>query len=92
MATIDVCRRPANVIAISKRVGGEQMRRFRLVRFVDVSGVSGTGVVAEGVQFDDGQVAVSWFGKHHCVSVWPSVEDVEAIHGHEGATVIEWED
>jgi hypothetical protein len=68
------------------------MRRFRLVRYVDVSGVSGTGIVAEGVQFHDGQVAVSWFGKHHCVSVWPAFQDVEAIHGHGGSTIFEWID
>lgn len=68
------------------------MRRFRLVRTKDISGVSGTGIVAEGIVFHDGQVAVSWFGRHHCVSVWPAIQDVEAIHGHEGATYVEWLD
>jgi len=68
------------------------MRTFKLVRHEDVSGVSGTGVVAEGVIFHDGQVAVSWFGKHHCVSVWPNIEDVEAIHGHEGRTIVEFDE
>ena len=67
------------------------MKRFKLVRHVDVSGVSGTGIVAEGVVFHDGQVAVSWFGQHHCVSVWPDIESVVAIHGHHGSTVIEWD-
>lgn len=32
------------------------MRRFELHREEDVSGVSGTGVVAEGVAFSDGRV------------------------------------
>lgn len=68
------------------------MRTFRLVRKEDVSGVSGVGVVAEGVQFHDGQIAVSWFGKHHCISVWPHIEDVVAIHGHEGKTIVEWDE
>lgn len=68
------------------------MRRFNLVRNEDVSGVSGTGIVAEGVEFHDGQVAVSWFGRHHCVSIWPNIEDVVAIHGHEGRTIIVWLD
>jgi len=66
------------------------VRAFRLVRKEDVSGVSGTGVVAEGVEFHDGQVAVSWYGRYHCVSIWPSIKDVEAIHGHEGRTTVEW--
>lgn len=62
------------------------MRTFKLVRSVDVSGVSGTGVVAEGVIFHDNEVALSWFGDMACVSLWHSIEAVEKVHGHEGAT------
>ena len=36
------------------------MRVFALIRDVDVSGVSGTGVVAEGVQFSDGTCVLRW--------------------------------
>jgi hypothetical protein len=68
------------------------MRRFYLNRMVDVGGISGTGHVADGVEFDDGQVVLSWKGRHHCISVWPSITDVTAIHGHEGATEIIWLD
>lgn len=68
------------------------MRAFRLVRDEDVTGVSGTGVVAEGVEFSSGVVALTW------LSEWPTsvvfhdrgVDSVEAIHGHGGATRIEW--
>lgn len=67
------------------------MKSFTLVRKVDVSGVSGVGVVAEGVQFHDGQTVISWFGAHHSLEVHPSIEDVLAIHGHEGKTVVEWD-
>lgn len=70
------------------------MRRFRLVRKVDHSGVSGTGVVAEGVEFTSGRVSLEW------MSEWPTsvvfhekgIQSVEAIHGHHGNTVIEWLD
>ena len=68
------------------------MRRFRLVRAQDVSGVSGVGVVGEGVQFSSGKVALSWCSDVHSVTVFDGVRDVEAIHGHEGSTVIEWLD
>jgi hypothetical protein len=69
-------------------------RPFELHRDTDVSGVSGTGVVAEGVAFSDGTVALRW------LSDWPTsvvfhdrgVEAVEAIHGHGGATRIVWAD
>ena len=69
------------------------MRRFRLNRLNDVSGVSGTGIVAEGVVFSDGRAAVRWIvGEHKCTSVWDSLYDIEQVHGHGGDTVIEWID
>lgn len=68
------------------------MRRFLLVRKEDVSGVSGTGNVAEGVEFHDGQCVLSWFGQHHTIEVSPGVETIIAIHGHEGRTWIEYID
>ena len=66
------------------------MRSFILRRLEDVSGVSGVGIIAEGVEFHDGQVALSWFGHHHTLEVSPSLRDIMAIHGHEGRTVLEW--
>lgn len=68
------------------------MRAFRLVRNVDVSGVSGTGEVAEGVEFHDGQVALSWFGNVHSLVLYRNIKDLIMIHGHDGATVVKWED
>ena len=71
------------------------MRRFELHRDEDVSGISGTGVVAEGVAFSDGgPVALRW------TSEWPTsvvfhdrgVESLEAVHGHNGRTRIVWLD
>lgn len=65
-------------------------RLFVLVRDEDVSGVSGTGIVAEGVEFSSGTVALKW------TSDWPTsvvfhergIESVRAIHGHAGRTRI----
>jgi hypothetical protein len=69
------------------------MRRFELVRDHDVSGVSGVGVVAEGVAFTDGTVSLRWtVGEHRCTSTWGSIADVEAIHGHGGSTRVVWLD
>ena len=67
-------------------------RRFRLIRHHDVSGVSGTGPVAEGVQFTDGAVALRWYGDYPTTTVWDAIESVIAIHGHQGATEVEWID
>lgn len=68
------------------------LRTFSLRRKVDVSGVSGVGTVAEGIEFHDGQCVLSWFGQFHSVSVWPKIADIEAVHGHEGATEVIWND
>jgi hypothetical protein len=68
------------------------VRRFELVRDQDLSGVSGTGVVADGVQFGSGWVAIHWRGAHPSVGLHPSLESVEAVHGHDGATRIVWVD
>lgn len=75
------------------------MKRFLLVRSEDISGVSGTGVVAEGVEFHDGQCVLSWLGRFHTIEVVPTIEAVvppieaiETIHGHEGRTRIQWLD
>lgn len=65
-------------------------RLFQLHRDVDVSGISGTGIVADGVVFPDGVSVIRWRGERQSTVVWPSVEDVEAIHGHGGATRVVW--
>ena len=64
------------------------MQAFHLQRLEDVSGVSGTGRVAEGVVFSNGLVALTWLSEHPTVAVYPSLEAVEAIHGHDGRTQV----
>jgi len=68
------------------------MRRFVLVRHQDVSGVSGTGVVAEGVRFSDGVVVLRWLRPPNAISIYPSVGEVLAVHGHNGLTELHWMD
>lgn len=69
-----------------------QGRRFVLNRKVDTSGLSGTGIVVDGILFPDGQVVLSWRGRVHSLEVFPNIEMLMDIHGHNGATVIEWID
>ena len=66
-------------------------KTFKLVRSVDVSGISGTGSIAEGIVFHDKQTVLSWFGRIHSIEVFPCLENVLEIHGHGGATKIEWD-
>jgi len=68
------------------------MRLFQLDRSKDDSGVSGTGVVAEGVVFSDGSVALKWRGAESSAGFYPSIEAVEHIHGHHGHTKVVYVD
>lgn len=64
---------------------------FLLQRDQDVSGVTGTGVVAEGIQFADGRVALRWcVGDHRSTSTWDSMDAVRAIYGHDDRTKVVW--
>jgi len=71
---------------------GAWPRVFALVREVDQTGVSGTGVVAHGVQFVDGVVALRWRGPNASTAVWSHLDAALAIHGHNGLTRVVWQD
>lgn len=68
------------------------MRRFILDRRKDVSGTSGVGIVAEGVQFSDGTCALRWLGSKSSTAVYKTAEELVEIHGHGGLTVLIWEE
>lgn len=78
-----------------------KVRRFRLVRTEDESGVSGTGIVAVGAMFPSGYCEMEWlnadnsrvetcFNGHASYPGGP--DDLIEVHGHEGRTTIEWVD
>lgn len=68
------------------------MRRFILRRIEDVSGTSGVGVVAEGVVFSTGFVALTWLTPLSSMAFYHSPDVMVAIHGHESKTVLEYID
>lgn len=68
------------------------MRRFTLRRTADTSGVSGVGLVAQGVEFDDGTVALRWLSAYRSTVIFDSALTMILVHGHDGDTVIEWQD
>lgn len=67
-------------------------RRFVLERSVDLTGVSGTGTVVEGVQFSNGRCVILWLGAMSSMTMHDNIENVVAIHGHNGATELHWID
>ena len=76
------------------------MKRFYLDRQQDVTGISGTGTVAEGIQFTDGTVVVRWLPAGTArpdhvkptTVIHPDIESVIGLHGHNGSTQIVWLD
>lgn len=62
------------------------MRTFELHRHEDETGVSGTGIVAEGVEFGDGSMVLRWLTTHSSMGFYKNKEDMLAIHGHNGKT------
>lgn len=64
------------------------MRTFKLLRHVDVSKVSGTGIVAEGVVFSNGWVSLCWLTETSSLVFYVDISHVEKIHGHNGGTTI----
>lgn len=69
------------------------MRKFHFERLEDASGISGCGIVAEGILFSDtGEAVVHWLGRHSSINIYHSMDDIEFIHGHGGKTVIVFDD
>ena len=66
------------------------MKTFELIREIDISGVSGTGIVAEGIIFSDGRIAMRWLTETATTVIFDCIEDVQTIHGHNGSTVIRY--
>jgi hypothetical protein len=73
------------------------MRRFIMRREFDCSGVSGTGVVLEGVAFSTGVVVIHWLTPppRGSISVFDSLDQFLAIHVRPhptNRTLLEFED
>lgn len=64
------------------------MKKFYLKRIEDESGVSGTGIVAQGIIFDNGKCAMSWNTTTSSIAIYNSIQDVKTIHGHCGKTKV----
>jgi len=68
------------------------MRRFYLIRNEDPSGVSGVGIIIEGVCFSDWTCHIHWLTKLQSEGRFPNPDEMMKIHGHDGKTVLYWID
>jgi hypothetical protein len=62
------------------------LRAGYVERAEDESGVSGTGRVAEWVEYTDGVVVVRWLSNLASTNVHPNMKAAEMVHGHQGKT------
>lgn len=77
------------------------MKRFQLHRDHDITGVSGAGVIADGmvfpssheIQFPDGSLLlpanwarITWRGQYPSTVLWSDLDHAYRVHGHGGAT------
>jgi hypothetical protein len=68
-----------------------KFKTFYLERTKDVSGVSGTGPIAHGTLLRGGWVMLEWITPdHRSIGIYPSIEELMSIHGHEGSTLLKW--
>lgn len=81
-------RRVVSAISVSREQDCPQP--FGLYRHQDVTGVSGSGTVAYGVQFADGTVVIRWLGENPSTVVWASLDAAMRVHGHDGRTRVVW--
>ena len=71
----------------------EWPRRFALHRWYDLTGQSGTGIVAYGTVYPSGRTTLAWCcGDVASITVYDSPEQVERIHGYGGYTDLVWLD
>lgn len=68
------------------------MRKFGLYRLQDPTGISGTGRVADGVEFTSGKVVLHWLTDVSSIGVYDTLAMVVKIHGHNGLTKVVWDE
>ena len=68
------------------------MKRFWLNRLEDASGVSGTGIVVEGVVTTSGKCILAWLTGPSSIVIYDTFEEMIGVHGHNGKTEVVWID
>jgi len=78
-------------LVLLKPKSKDRLREYYLQRNEDFSGVSGTGIVAEGVIMPSGKCIHEW-SQSYVIShnIYPNIQSVQHIHGHEGRTIVKF--
>jgi len=68
----------------------EEVKIFHLLRHVDATGTSGTGIVAIGCQLPSGSCVMEWTSYHSSLGIYRNINDIISLHGHSGNSEIVW--
>ena len=71
------------------------MKGFNLIRDRATTPVSGEGVIAQGVKFSDGTIALRWNASDYTFRstvIWQSISAMMHVHGWDGETRVQWID
>lgn len=69
----------------------KEPRRFHLVRHEDETGVSGEGIVVQGLEFASGYCLIRWTVPPRSIVLYESMEGLIKVHGHGGKTEVVYE-
>ena len=64
------------------------IEKFYIFKHKDISGVSGTGVVAVGVIFPSGKLVIEWTTYQTSIGFYDNMAKFLAVHSHEGFTEV----
>jgi len=81
----------------SVKLAPRGIETFTICRQSDESGISGTGVVIEGVEYATGQVVLHWLSPFPkgSIAIFESIEDFKRVHVNphpSNKTIITWSD
>lgn len=65
---------------MSRTTQSKTIRRFKVIRPIDITGISGTGHVIDGVVFDDGTTVIKWLTNYSSISIFKTFKDFKHIH------------
>lgn len=65
-----------------------KLQQFYLLRTKDISGVSGCGIIAQGVIFSSNRCVVEWKMPFMTITIFSNIEELKMIHSHGGATKV----
>lgn len=62
------------------------MKQFYLNRKIDLSGVSGTGIIAYGVILPSGRVVMEWVTEHKSIAIYDGINEIQILHAQPDKT------